>query len=67
MKTVALITGGFTGESVVSLKSAAFVASKLNPGKYTVYTIVISPEQWYYEDESGRHNIDKNDFRQLKS
>ena len=33
-KTIGLVTGGFTGESVVSFKSADFVASQIDPNKY---------------------------------
>ncbi len=61
--TVALVTGGFTGESVISLKSADFVNEKLNPELYEVYKIIVTRESWYVVDETGvRHEIDKNDF-----
>ncbi|HEY0897237.1 MAG TPA: D-alanine--D-alanine ligase [Sphingobacteriaceae bacterium] len=64
MKTnVALVTGGFTGESVISLKSADFVNEKLNPELYEVYKIIVTRESWYGVDEAGvRHLVDKNDF-----
>jgi D-alanine-D-alanine ligase len=39
-KTIALVTGGFTGESVVSFKSADFVESKIDRNKYDVFKIV---------------------------
>ncbi len=62
-KIIALVTGGFTGESVVSFKSAAFVESQLDRSKYEVYKIVILKDQWYYEDASGvKHPVDRNDF-----
>lgn len=61
--TVALVTGGFTGESVISLKSADFVNEKLNPELYDVYKIIITRESWYAVDDAGvRHPVDKNDF-----
>ncbi len=62
-KTIALVTGGFTGESVISLKSAAVIEQNLDPSKFEVYKIVITPQAWYYEDVQGsQHHIDKNDF-----
>ncbi|GEO04831.1 D-alanine--D-alanine ligase [Adhaeribacter aerolatus] len=62
-KTIALVTGGFTGESVISLKSAAVIGRNLDPEKFDVYKIIITPESWYYEDENGgKYEINKNDF-----
>jgi D-alanine-D-alanine ligase len=61
--TIALITGGFTGESVISLKSADFVYGKLDKTRFDVYKIIISQESWYYEDGNGkRTEVDRNDF-----
>lgn len=60
---VALITGGFTEEAQVSLKSAAFVEEQLlRSGKFDVYRITITPESWYYETEDGRIPVDRKDF-----
>lgn len=62
-KKIALVTGGFTGESVVSFKSAAFVESQLDRSKYDVFKIVILKDEWYYEDGSSvKHPVDRNDF-----
>ena len=62
-KTIALVTGGFTGESVVSFKSAVFVESKIDKNKYDVFKIVILKNEWYYTDSgSVKHIVDKNDF-----
>ncbi|MGB4399100.1 MAG: D-alanine--D-alanine ligase [Daejeonella sp.] len=62
-KIIALVTGGFTGESVVSMKSSAFVESQLDRTKYDVYKIVILKNEWYYEDaNSVKHQVDRNDF-----
>jgi D-alanine-D-alanine ligase len=62
-RKVALVTGGFTGESVVSFKSADFVESQLDKSKYDVFKIVILKDYWYYFDaSSAKHSVDKNDF-----
>ncbi len=62
-KIIALVTGGFTGESVVSFKSAAFVESQIDRGKYDIFKIAILKDEWYYEDENSfKHPVDRNDF-----
>ena len=64
-KTIALITGGFTGESVISLKSAAQIEQNIDASKFEVYKIIISPESWYYEANGQVVEVDKNDFSLL--
>ncbi|WP_411274252.1 D-alanine--D-alanine ligase [Daejeonella sp.] len=62
-KIVALVTGGFTGESVVSIKSSAFVESQIDQTKFEVYKVVILKDEWYYEDEYQiKYPVDRNDF-----
>src|SRR5690606_30560128 len=65
-KKIALVTGGFTGESVISLKSAAVVEKNLDQERYEIYKILVSKEGWYHENLQGeRFTIDKNDFSLL--
>ncbi len=61
-KNIALLAGGFTGEYEVSLNSAKNIAASLDTTKYKVYTILINRDRWFYEYESARLDIDKNDF-----
>jgi len=61
-KKIALVTGGFTGESVISLKSAEVIDRNLDRQKFEVFKVIITPESWYYEQEGVRYEIDKNDF-----
>jgi len=61
-KNIALVAGGFTGEYEVSLNSAENIAASLDASKYKVYTILINRDRWFYELESDRFDIDKNDF-----
>jgi D-alanine-D-alanine ligase len=62
-KAIALVTGGYTGESIVSIRSAEVIGRNLDPEKFIVYKIIITPQSWYYEDNNGlKYEIDKNDF-----
>jgi len=62
-KNIALVAGGYTGESVVSLNSAAQVEKNLDAFKYNVYKIIIDKENWYYKSADEKICVvDKNDF-----
>ncbi len=62
-KKIALVTGGFTGESVISLKSAAVVERTIDRDRYDVYKILIYPNDWHYMCASGEKiPVDLNDF-----
>jgi D-alanine-D-alanine ligase len=62
-KTIALITGGYSGEAVISYKSAEAMYKNIDKDKWDCYMIDIHPSGWTYKDENGKkHFIDKNDF-----
>ncbi|ETZ22868.1 D-alanine--D-alanine ligase [Pedobacter sp. V48] len=62
-KTIALLTGGTTGEWVVSVKSAATIAQNLDTGKFDVYKIMLTQQGWFYEPaDSVKIEVDRNDF-----
>jgi len=61
-KNIALVTGGFSGEAVISYKSAVTIDNNLDREKFNVYKIDINPQGWYYDSENGKVEIDKNDF-----
>ncbi|WP_432708954.1 D-alanine--D-alanine ligase [Pedobacter sp.] len=62
-KTIALLTGGTTGEWVVSVKSAATIAHHLDPDKFDVYKIMLTQQGWFYEPaDSVKVEVDRNDF-----
>ncbi len=62
-KNIALVTGGFSGEAVISYKSAATISNNLDRDKFNVYIIDINPKGWFYELEDGRKtDVNKNDF-----
>lgn len=63
-KNIALVAGGYSGESVISLRTAKTIRQNLDPERYNVYPIVITRQSWYYapdEADSGIE-VDKNDF-----
>jgi len=62
-KNIALVTGGFSGEAVISYKSAVTIDNNLDRERFNVYTIDINPRGWFYELADGKKTeIDKNDF-----
>jgi D-alanine-D-alanine ligase len=62
-KTIALVTGGYSGELEISLKSAAEVFSHLDREAYEVFMIMIEKDAWYYKDDNGTmHPVDRNGF-----
>ncbi|MDY0904878.1 D-alanine--D-alanine ligase [Pedobacter sp. CFBP9032] len=62
-KTIALLTGGTTGEWVVSVKSAATIAQNIDADLYDVYKIMLNDHSWFYEPaDSVKIEIDRNDF-----
>jgi len=62
-KNIALVTGGFSGEAVISYKSAATIDNNLDRNLFNVYKIDINPQGWFYMLPDGRKlEVDKNDF-----
>ena len=62
-KNIALVTGGFSGEAVISYKSARTISNNLDRERFEVYRIDINPGGWIYEQPDGtKTEVDKNDF-----
>ncbi len=62
-KKIALVTGGYSGEAVISYKSAVTIQNNVDKEKWEVYTIDIHPKGWFYDGGDGsKISIDKNDF-----
>lgn len=62
-KNIALITGGYSGESVISYKTAATIEKNIDTEKWISYTIDIIKTGWFYTLPNGsKVEIDKNDF-----
>jgi D-alanine-D-alanine ligase len=62
-KKIALITGGYSGEAVISYKTAATIEKNLDTEKWEPYMIDINPAGWNYLAPGGeKFPVDKNDF-----
>lgn len=62
-KNIALVTGGFSGEAVISYKTAVTIDNNLDRKHFNVYKIDVNPQGWFYELQDGRKlEVDKNDF-----
>jgi D-alanine-D-alanine ligase len=62
-KNIALVTGGFSGEAVISYKTAVTIDNNLDRELFNVFRIDINPKGWFYELADGRKiEVDKNDF-----
>ena len=61
--TIAFVTGGYSGESVISYKSAITIENNIDKDRYNVYKIDITKGGWFFEQKGGgKVAVDKNDF-----
>lgn len=62
-KNIALIAGGYSGEYVISMKSAAMIKKNIDQALFDVYTILIDKQEWVcLLDDGSKVAVDKNDF-----
>lgn len=60
---IAFVTGGYSGEAVVSYKSAVTIENNLDAEKFTITTIDITHDGWWYRLPDGtKALVNKNDF-----
>ena len=59
---IAFVTGGYSSEAVISYKSAVTIENNLDTSKFDIYKIDVRPEGWVYESESGKVQVDRDDF-----
>ena len=51
--TIAFVTGGYSGESVISYASAITIQHNLDYDRFTVYRIDVTPEGWFHPMADG--------------
>jgi D-alanine-D-alanine ligase len=62
-KTIAFVTGGYSGEAEVSYKSAITMEAEVDKNAYNLYRIDITPAEWFHTGKDGKKvQIDRNDF-----
>lgn len=61
-RNIAIIFGGFSGERVISEKSAQLVAKYLPNDKYKCFLIDIDHDVWKYTEKGVHIPVDINDF-----
>ncbi|MBL7712333.1 MAG: D-alanine--D-alanine ligase [Chitinophagaceae bacterium] len=61
-KNIALLAGGYSGEYVISLKTAQTIEKNLPAAQYNVFKIIITKEGWWHERDGQKTAVDKNDF-----
>ncbi len=62
-KNIALLAGGYSGEYVISIQTAATIEQNLDSNIYNVYKIIVTREGWWHELQSGEKvEVNKNDF-----
>lgn len=65
-RKVALLTGGYSGEAVVSYESVKTVYANVDKSKYDVFVIDVRPDGWFFHaDEVNTYSINLNDFSLL--
>ncbi len=60
---IAFVTGGYSGEAAISYKSAVNIEKNLDPSKFIVYKIDITPVGWFYLLPDGKPiAVNRDDF-----
>ncbi|NCT95344.1 MAG: D-alanine--D-alanine ligase [Chitinophagaceae bacterium] len=63
-KSIALVTGGLSGEAQISYKSAVTVGNNIDRNRFDVYRIDINATGWWYEPADGGapSKVNRDDF-----
>ena len=62
MKNIAVISGGYSSEVIVSVKSAKTVFNHIDKSKYNCFEISITKDSWYVLINDAKIDIDISDF-----
>ena len=61
-KNVAIVYGGYSGENVISEKSAGMILKNMDPERFSPYLVLIARDRWVLRSGGVEAEIDKNDF-----
>jgi D-alanine-D-alanine ligase len=59
---IAVVMGGYSGESVISIRSGQLILNNLDRSKYTPFEVHILPDGWNVLIQDEKFAIDKADF-----
>ncbi len=59
---VAVVMGGYSDESVISLRSGQLILNQIDKTKHIPYEVHILPNDWYCIIDKEKFQIDKSDF-----
>jgi len=59
---VAVVMGGYSDESVISLRSGQLILNHLDKNKYHPFEVHVLPEEWYCLIDGTKYPINKADF-----
>ena len=62
MKKIAVVCGGYSGESEVSMRSAKMVMENIDRLKFDPTQIVIEEKRWFAMVNDTEIAVDRNDF-----
>ncbi|MEO5582140.1 MAG: D-alanine--D-alanine ligase [Saprospiraceae bacterium] len=62
-KKIAFVTGGYSGEAVISYESAKTIEAHVDRDRYELYRVDIRKDGWFYNPSPEEYiSMDKNDF-----
>lgn len=59
---IGVVMGGYSGESVISLRSGQLILNNLDKNKYNIFEVHILPDDWYCLIDDVKYSINKSDF-----
>ena len=59
---VAVVMGGYSDESVISLRSGQLILNNLDKNKYQIFEVHVLLNEWYCLIEEIKYPINKADF-----
>lgn len=59
---VAVVMGGYSDESVISIRSGQLILNNLDRSKYTPFEVHILPDGWHVLADGAKYEVNKADF-----
>lgn len=61
-RNIAVVCGGYSGEAVVSMRSAAMIMNNIDRNLFNPVKIIVQKDRWYAEWEGGELAVNRADF-----